>query len=442
MKRNVLLGTLFVGTLVSAIAADEHKPSLAEAEETYELRLQKVRLARGEEAQFAMLKQDMQLNPRPYVKAWYGSSIVWKEKCGLKIPEEAGYGVEMIRQSAAEGSRTGLEFQGRVLVYGWGGQAKKPQEGAAMIRRSAELGRYTAMEEIARLYAHGYGVPKDLTLAHAWAYKAAYHGTSGGLHYLGTLWEDGKLTGGANLAKAAEYYYDAAKCGHPEAAKLMNVLIKRKEPAAQMFVHLVTVEHVNMSAELIAMSVDADLLPSRIRKAVAWLEKNAADNVRAKLAVAQLRLRVLQPVYDPAKARQVLESLAAENNDDAVYWLAHARFEGIGEKADRAGALAVWQKLAAKGHPLALHKLGTLYYWGYNENLGLPKDPIRAFVLVKDAADKGCWLALFNLASCYEHGIGTRVNYHMAAKCWSILEDHRVDEATRRKNAILAHLKD
>jgi hypothetical protein len=30
----------------------------------------------------------------------------------------------------------------------------------------------------------------------------------------------------------------------------------------------------------------------------------------------------------------------------------------------------------------------------------------------------------------------------MAAKCWSILEDQQVDEATRRKNAILAHLKD
>lgn len=442
MKRIVLLGALFIGTLVSAAAADGHRPSLTEEEETYELRLQKVRLARGEEAQFALLKQDMQQNPRPYVKAWYGNSIVWKEKRGLKIPEEADYGVEMIRQSAAEGSRTGLEFQGRALVYGWGGQAKKPREGAAMIRLAAELGRYTAMEEIARLYAHGYGVPKDLPLAHAWAYKAAYQGTSGGLYYLGTLWEEGKLTGGADLAKAAEYYHDAAWCGHPEAVKRLNELIKKKEPAAQMFVHLVAVEHVNMSAELISLSVDADLLPSRIRKAVAWLEKNAADNVRAKLAVAQLRLRVLQPVYDPTKARRVLESLAAENNDDAVYWLAHARFEGIGEKADRAGALEVWRRLAAKGHPLSLHKLGTLYYWGHSDKLGLSKDPIRAFVHVKEAADKGCWHALFNLASCYEHGIGTGVNYHMAAKCWSILEDHRVDEATRRKNAILANLKD
>lgn len=442
MKRNVLLGTLFVGTLVPAIAANEHKPSLAEAEEAYELRLQKVRLARGEEAQFAILKQDMQQNPPPYVKAWYGSRIVWKEKLGLKAPGDAGSGLDLIRQSAAEGSLTGLEFEGKALVYGWGGQDRKPREGAAMILRSAELGRYTAMEDIARLYAHGYGVPKDLTLAHAWAYKAAYHGTSGGLHYLGTLWEDGKLTGGANLAKAAEYYHDAAWCGHPDAVKQLNVLIKKKEPAAQMFMHLVTVEHVNMSAELISLSVDADLLPSRIRKAVAWLEKNAADNVRAKLAVAQLRLRVLQPVYDPAKARRVLESLAAENNDDAVYWLAHARFEGIGEKADQAGALEVWQRLAAKGHPLSLHKLGTLYYWGHSDKLGLPKDPIRAFVHVKEAADNGCWHALFNLASCYEHGIGTEVNYHMAAKCWSILEDHRVDEATRRKNAILANLQD
>lgn len=81
-------------------------------------------------------------------------------------------------------------------------------------------------------------------------------------------------------------------------------------------------------------------------------------------------------------------------------------------------------------------------YWGNSDKLGLPKDPIQAFVHVKEAADKGCWHALFNLASCYEHGIGTAVNYHMAAKCWSILEDHRVDEATRRKNAILANLKD
>lgn len=431
-----------VGTLVSALAADGHRPSLDEAEETYELRLQKVLLARGEEGLYAILKQDMQKDPPPYVKAWYGCVIARKEKRGLKIPEEVSYGIELIRQSAAEGSLTGIEFQGRALIDGWGGLAKNPKEGAAAIRRSAEQGRYTAMDVIARLYAHGYGVPKDLALAHAWAYKASYHGTPGGLHYLGTLWEEGKLTGGVDLAKAAEYYFDAAWCGHPDARKRLDELIKKKEPAAQMFVHLATVEHVNMSAELIALSLDFDLLPSQIRKEVAWLEKNAADNVRAKLGVARLRLRISQPVYDPAKARRVLESLARENNDDAVYWLAHARFEGIGEKADPAGALEVWQRLAAKGHPLALHKLGTLYYWGHKDKLGLPKDPVRAFVHVKEAADKGCWHALFNLASCYEFGIGTGVNYHMAAKCWSILEDMRVVGPTRRKNAILANLKD
>lgn len=443
MKAFCRLGFLVLGVVLVAAAENRATPGLIDLEETYELRLERVLREKGQAALGEVLKRDMAHDPQPYVKAWYANRIIWKKNLGLDLPEDVAQGYELARQSAEEGSLTGLEFQGRCLVYAEGGQTRQVKAGAEMLLRAAENGRYTAMVEISRLYVFGYGVPRDLGKADYWARRASYFGTSGGLVFLGKAWADGSCSSGLpDLGKAAAYYYDAVWSGNREAAQLLNQLLKQEDPVAERFKHLLTVERTNMTADLMMSSVDGDLLPSRIRRDVAWLEQNAPGDTRSRLAVAQLRLKVMQPVYDPTKARRTLEILAKENNDDAIYWLAHARYEGIGEKADRLGALETWRQLAAKKHPLALNKLGTLYYWGHDAKLGFPKDPVRAFEYVKAAAENGCWLALFNLANCYEFGVGTDINYYKAAKCWSILEDSNVPEATRRKNAILAHLKD
>jgi TPR repeat protein len=444
MKQSYRVGVLvLLGVFIAGATRGVAAPDVTELEETYELRLEKVLHEKGTAAMLEVLQHDMAANPRPYVKAWYANRIIWKKQLRLDLPETVERGYQLACESAAEGSLTGLELQGRCLVYGEGGQERQPKVGAELLLRAAEKGRYTAMVEIARLYVSGYGIPRSLAKADFWARRAAYHGTSEGLYYLGTVWQDGTANNGLpDLGKAAEYYFDAAWSGNGAAAGHFNALLKQEDTTAEMLTHLATVEHVNMSADLLVGSVDGELLPSRIRREVAWLEKNAPANTRARLAVAQLRLKVMQPVYDPAKARRTLEILAKENNDDARYWLAYARFEGIGEKANRLAALETWRELAARRHPLAMYKLGTLYYWGYDPKLGFAKDPDRAFEYVKAAAENGCWLALFDLAACYQSGIGTEVNYYRAAKCWSILEDLRVPQATRQKNAILALLKD
>ena len=82
---------------------------------------------------------------------------------------------------------------------------------------------------------------------------------------------------------------------------------------------------------------------------------------------------------------------------------------------DYATSFEVWSRLAAQDNPDAINNLGELYRYGF----GVPVDWDKAFLLYKKAAertDNTTAAALYNLATCYYHGIGTEKNREEAKR--------------------------
>ena len=90
--------------------------------------------------------------------------------------------------------------------------------------------------------------------------------------------------------------------------------------------------------------------------------------------------------------------------------------EGIGVKKDPAAALVILRELEVKNNAGALRLLSYYHYWGALKGTEVVKDPAKTFAYARRAAEAGDLLGQVWLGRCYEHGIGTEVNYGLAAR--------------------------
>jgi len=80
------------------------------------------------------------------------------------------------------------------------------------------------------------------------------------------------------------------------------------------------------------------------------------------------------------------------------------------DRGDYETALAIWQRLADAGNPVAQFNVGNLYLKG----LGVPRDPERAARYYEQAAAQGHGVAQYNLAVMYASGTGVARDYQQA----------------------------
>lgn len=419
---------------VRARAADAKVPSIVETEELYELRIERLLKAKGTKALVAHLEREVKERPRPYVKAWYANYLLYGVEFGLKDVADPVRGFALAQEAQAEGSLFGLELVARAWGDGRGAPQRDLAKAVSLLGEAAHRRRNSAMSELGKYYFFGLGVPEDRNLAELWVRDAACRGATGGMVQVAEWWENPQYTPKPDPAKALALYFEAAELGDRPARALLRERAKKGEREAQKYVHL----------GLLTEAVQGgDPLPSKLREAVKWLEANAAaDDLPVQLALADVMKERRLVVCDIEAAKKKLARAAAAGSDDARAMQAMLAWLGIGQKADPAGAVAVWSELAKKNNGYALNQLGWAHWWGNAKSEGLEKDAAKAFHYCKRSADLGYWAGQLNLAECYNHGLGTEVNYFFAAKYYGILADRGYRSAREMKERILALVKD
>lgn len=407
---------------------------LLDEEETYELRLERIMNQHGQRAVFERLQQDMARQPRPYVKAWYANYLLYGADLGLKDIADPVRGFKLAQESRKEGSLFGLEVVGRAWGDGRGTGYRDSVEAVKCLRAAAEQGRDSAMCELAKFYFFGRVVPQDVALAEKWAYRAGCLGASSGLANLADFWDSPQFVKQPDHARALALYYQAAEFGQRDSLRHIRELAKAGDRLAEKYRQL---------EFLVAAREGAVARPAYVKATVNWLERHAAPNDwPVQLALAGAEMEITGPVYDPGAAREKLTRAAAAGVDDAREMLGWMAWRGIGQKRDPSAAIAVWRALAAKGNARALNALGWLHWWGNGTRYGVGKDARRAFELCRASADGGYFVGQENVADCYDHGIGTEVNYYLAAKYYAMLADRGFIHGREMEQRALAHVKD
>lgn len=429
------LSVLLLAAASRLIAATMADPgSMAEAEETYELKLLQLLRKSGRQALVNHLALELRERPRPYVKAWYANYLLYGKELGVPEVSDPERGFALACESQKEGSLFGEELVGRAWSDGRGTGERRTDLAVKHLTEAALNGRCTAMSELGRLHFFGQGVGLDRDMAEQWIMKGVWLGATGPLMNLAHWWENPEYVGTANRAKANALYYEAGEYGDDTAMTLLEQRAKQGDRDAQKYVHL----------DLIVSTMRGyRALPSHLRAAVKWLEANAAaDDIRVQIALIDIMKERRLAVYDAKAARAKAERLAAAGNENARALLAEFAWRGIEQKEDPSAAIKIWQELALFENPHALYRMGWMHWWGNGEKHGISQDARKTFEYCRKSAELGYWRAQWVLANLYSDGIGVQKNYFMAAKFYRLLEERRYKGAREKKEWMLAHVKD
>lgn len=431
--RTLILG---LGVAVITAAATPANPVAMghEAEESFELRMERVLRKGGNEKLLARLREEIAADPRPYAIAWLANYQLYGDLLGTPQVHNEPAGYAAAEQAMKAGSIFGKELVGRALGDGRTPDRKRNlPEATRLLLEAAEAGRYTAMGELAKYYLFGAGVPQNTARAETWARLAAYRGAPSMLAHFGRWLEDGTLRGRVDVDQACAYYFEAAQWGEQSAFKRLEVLAGADQKTAQKFAHLWI---------LSGSAIGVEWTTRRLKQAVAELEQGWPDDPAVLVAVAQVRMERSLAVFNVKKAEQLLAKAAALGSTDARYHQSELLRRGIGRKKQPAESVRILRALADAGNTHALGRLGWLYYWGADESNTVGKDEVRAFQLTRDAAHRGDRTSVMNVAFCHMHGIGTPVDYYLAARYYSIAEDLGFVQAKGHKDSCLAAIKD
>jgi len=402
--------------LMTALAAWGAEPEYAwpEAspeqlkEDVFGVRFRQIREIDGAKAGLEFLKREYQRSPRPYVKAYYAWICLFAKGWEYPQMKDEALGLRLAEEAVKEGSVVARDVLARARGLGIGGP-EDPAEAVKLLTEAASRGATRSLSRLAYYYAIGYGVPADLAKANRLARRAAEHGMAGGLVEIGDAYAAGAIGGPPDIGRAMEYYYEASSYGESAASEKLNELEKKNVPQAGLYHALGYVREANR-AKWIA--------PTRVRENVRTVTALAGDNPRALVELGCAHLDGEYAKMDYAFARDCLKRAMAEGNIEAMFFLQKMRLRGWGEKAAPAEALTEIHELARQGSLEAANYLGYLYYWAPSEAPGLEKSREKAFFYVRKAAAGGHPFGLMNLAFCYENGIGTPVNYALAAKIY------------------------
>ena len=111
-------------------------------------------------------------------------------------------------------------------------------------------------------------------------------------------------------------------------------------------------------------------------------------------------------------ARDEFESLAADGNGEAAFYLGRMYQFGDGVPENQSQALTWFRNSADLGYADGYFVSGQMYEKG----LGTPQDYDRAFASYQAASDMGHMDALKRLAMMHAEGLGTQVDYGQAAR--------------------------
>ena len=271
-------------------------------------------------------------------------------------------------------------------------------------KRAAEAGHPLAEKKIADHYYFGYGVKPDKVEAFKWYLQSAKHGNSESMLEVAWCYRGG-VGVEENPQEAFRWFSIAAKKGNDKALNCLgdcylmgvgveadsNKAFESYKQAAEIGSDL---GELNMGkCYYNATGVERDY-----KTAARWYEKAAMkDQVEAQFLLAKL-------YYDGFIGQDYTKAISwwkrAAKNDygPAYYMIAHCYQYGLGVKANSDAALNNLKEAADLGDELALYDLGDYY--------GAQGDKEKAFEYYEEASNKGLSSATIKLAQCYYSGIG------------------------------------
>jgi TPR repeat protein len=322
----------------------------------------------------------------------YALGLSYRE--GVGVPKDDAQALDWFRKSAASDPDGAAAVA--LAYYNGSGVPIDYAQAAEWYRKAAEAGSVRSARDLGFIYLHGGpNLPADPAQARVWYGKAAAAGDPLAQNSLGTLYERGE-GGAVDLAEAAANYKRAAEQGNLEAEYNVGMCYLKGRGVA----------------------VDASL-------AVHWLQPAAdAGSPLAALELGKLYLHGQGAVAaDPKAATAWLNKAAAEGSAEAKPLLAGVM--ATGASVDTSTQLAYYRDLAAKGDVAGQRKLGLML----RDGVGVPSDPVGAFVWLYKAAEAGDPEAEMAVAEAFRTGRGAKSNDRQAALWYGKAADDGIAEA-------------
>ncbi|EXX56806.1 uncharacterized protein OCT59_023599 [Rhizophagus irregularis] len=158
------------------------------------------------------------------------------------------------------------------------------------------------------------------------------------------------------------------------------------------------------------------LIPKEIYN---WLLNNQYDYSNNICLLGYFNYYGIETNIDKKKAIELYQKAAELENNIAQLYLAEMYVHGKGINKNCILAFELSKKLADKGIPNAIDKLG----YCYEEGIGIDINLQKAFELYQKAADLGNSSGINNLGWCYEEGIGTDINIPKAFELYQKAAD-------------------
>jgi TPR repeat protein len=415
----VLWGVSFAGAVFGA-ATQVYRwpdaPPVILREDLFGIRFRLVLQDKGAVAAEKFLRAAWEKDRAPEVKAYVAWVSLWPAAWGVNALIPPAECERVLLEAIEEGSAVAADVLARARLYGQAGLARDEAAGVKLLDLAVERGLPRALARRGSYRIRGqHGLP-DAQLGYAEVRRAAALGSAIGLVEVAESFERDSRFGVPMSGVALEYYYLLALENDGLGWKKLQELAEKKVPRAALLHALAKVRFANEGGFIV---------PSVVRRHLAFLEKEGQDEPRAQveLGVAKLRGGDFSR-RDVEAAKRHFERALAHGNDEARFFLAYMRVRGLAGPQDLAGGLQEMTALADAGNVRATSRLGYFYYWGTADAGKIPKDPAKAFHYARMAAEAGSKPAAMNLAHCYKHGIGTKENYVLAAKLYWIATDY------------------
>lgn len=419
MMKRFVVGFCFLGALIGAMASEPSPaPVWPEApreilrEEILGIRFWTAFRHQGPKAGEKAMREQMRKHPgAPEVTAYAAamSLLLGKDQMTPLVPRE--HCEPLLRTAAAAGSPIAKSVLGLALVTGADGAVSVDRdEGMKLLLEAAEQGDARAMGYAGMFLMAGIGNPKNRWDGPLWVRRAAARGHLDSMVALADGFETGGF-GPPNLALAMQLYSELANYGAGIGWNKLAEYERKGVPGAERMRALTFVRFVHDGGWFAQATVEQHL---------ATLEKFCDIDPRAQTEVAIAYLEGEHVKRNVTRARALLEQAVRKANEDAKFFLAYMRMRGLGGPAEPEAGLREMTALADAGNARAAARLGNYYYYGDYEARGFRKDPAKAFHYSRIAAQAGSFQGMCDLARCYEHGIGTRENYALAAKVYFI----------------------
>ncbi|XP_049811336.1 protein sel-1 homolog 1-like [Schistocerca nitens] len=340
--------------------------------------------------------------------------------------------IEYYQMLAEKGDVQAQVGLGQLHYQGGRGVQQDHQKALQYFTQAAEAGNPVAMAFLGKIYFEGSDIVKqDNETALKYFKKAAELNNPVGLSGLGLMYLHGKGVE-KDLAKAFKYFSQAADQGWVDGQlQLGNMYfrglgVRRDYKLANKYFSLASQSgHILAFYNLAQMHATGTGLMRSCPTAVE-LFKNVAERGKWGEKLMEAHNHYREGRYDEAFVTYaLLAELGYEvAQSNAAFLLDRGDVSMFVEPETYVRALMYWGRAAAQGYSAAQVKLGDYYYYG----LGTPVDYEMAASHYQIASDQQHNAqAMFNLGYMHEQGLGMRQDIHLAKRCYDMAAETSAD---------------